>query len=146
MKINTILQEIIDRIEELQELVKEQQSPRFPQCYAVQELNYVNLSDGTTEEKLNRIIEQIVEYNINIIPTPKDSQVVRSAIVEEIGSNGLKLWHQIRALADNYDEKEQDIRYIYLMTRRGKNNINFGAIVNLYKAAIDKYNNSLNIE
>ena len=113
------------------------------ECNRPKELTYVNLSDGTVEDKLDRIITQILEYNINILPTPKDSQIVRSAIVEELGSDGIKRWHQIRALADSYDEKEQDVRYIYLMTRRGKNNINFGAIVNLYKAAIDKYNNSL---
>ena len=142
MKINTILKEIKDKIEELQVLVNEQpKQPQFPQCNIPQELTYVNLSDGTVEEKLNRIINQIVEYNINIIPTPKDSQIVRSAIVEELGSNGIKQWHQIRALADSYNEQEQNIRYIYLLTRKGKNNINFGAVINLYKAAIDNYNN-----
>lgn len=143
MKTNTILQEIREKIEELQVLLNEQQpkQPQFPQCNIPKELTYVNLSDGTVEEKLDRIITQILEYNINILPTPKDSQVVRSAIVEELGSNGIKQWHQIRALADSYDEQQQNIKYIYLLTRRGKNNINFGAIVNLYKAAIDNYNN-----
>lgn len=142
MKINTILKEIKDKIEELQVLVNEQaKQPQFPQCNIPKELTYVNLSDGTVEEKLDRIITQILEYNINILPTPKDSQVVRSAIVEELGCNGIKQWHQIRALADSYDEQQQNIKYIYLLTRRGKNNINFGAIVNLYKAAIDNYNN-----
>ena len=142
MKINTKLKDIKDKIEELQVLVNEQpKQPQFPQCNIPKELTYVNLSDGTVEEKLDRIITQILEYNINILPTPKDSQVVRSAIVEELGSNGIKQWHQIRALADSYDEQQQNIKYIYLLTRRGKNNINFGAIVNLYKAAIDNYNN-----
>ena len=85
MKINTILQELREKIEELQELV-DKQPQLFPPCNYIQELNYVNLSDGTTEDKLNRIINQIVGYKINIIPTPKDSQVVRSAIVKELGA------------------------------------------------------------
>ena len=79
MKINTILQELREKIEELQELVNKQPQ-QFPQCNYIKELNYVNLVDGTTEDKLKRIVQQIVEYNINIIPTPKDSQVVRSLL------------------------------------------------------------------
>ena len=146
MKINTILQELREKIEELQELVNKQQSQQFPPCNYIQELNYVNLEEGTVEDKLNRIINQIVEYNINIIPTPKDSQVVRSAIVNELGDKGINLWLQIRALKEDYDELLQTTRYLYLLIRREKIGINFGAIVNLYKAAIDKHNNSLNIK
>ena len=142
MKINTILQELREKIEELQELVNKQPQ-QFPQCNYIKELNYGNLSDGTTEDKLNRIINQIVGYKINIIPTPKDSQVVRSAIVKELGFNGINLWLQIRALKEDYDEQLQSTRYLYLLLRKEKIDINFGAIVNLYKAAIDKYNNSL---
>ena len=142
MKINTILQDLREKIEELQELV-DKQPQLFPPCNYIQELNYVNLSDGTTEDKLNRIINQIVGYKINIIPTPKDSQVVRSAIVKELGFNGINLWLQIRALKEDYDEQLQSTRYLYLLLRKEKIDINFGAIVNLYKAAIDKYNNSL---
>jgi hypothetical protein len=55
-------------------------------------------------------------------------------------------WLSIRALKEDYDELLQTTRYLYLLIRRDKIDINFGAIVNLYKAAIDKYNNSLNIE
>ena len=145
MKINTILQELREKIEELQELVNKQPQ-QFPQCNYIKELNYVNLVDGTTEDKLKRIVQQIVEYNINIIPTPKDSQIVRSAIVKELGDKGMNLWLQIRAIKGDYDELLQTTRYLYLLIRREKIDINFGAIVNLYKAAIDKYNNSLNIE
>jgi hypothetical protein len=144
MKINTILQELREKIEELQELVDKPQPQQFPPCNYIQELNYVNLADGTTEDKLNRIISQIVEYKINIIPTSKDCQVVRSAIVKELGFNGINLWLQIRALKEDYDEQLQSTRYLYLLLRKEKIDINFGAIVNLYKAAIDKYNNSLN--
>ena len=143
MKINTILQELREKIEELQELVNKQPQ-QFPQCNYIKELNYVNLADGTTEDKLKRIVQQIVEYNINIIPTPKDSQIVRSAIVKELGDKGMNLWLQIRAIKGDYDELLQTTRYLYLLIRREKIDINFGAIVNLYKAAVDKYNNSLN--
>ena len=143
MKINTILQELREKIEELQELVNKQPQ-QYPQCNYIKELNYVNLADGTTEDKLKRIVQQIVEYNINIIPTPKDSQIVRSAIVKELGDKGMNLWLQIRAIKGDYDELLQTTRYLYLLIRREKIDINFGAIVNLYKAAIDKYNNSLN--
>ena len=143
MKINTILQELREKIEELQELVNKQPQ-QFPQCNYIKELNYVNLADGTTEDKLKRIVQQIVEYNINIIPTPKDSQIVRSAIVKELGDKGMNLWLQIRAIKGDYDELLQTTRYLYLLIRREKIDINFGAIVNLYKAAFDKYNNSLN--
>ena len=143
MKINTILQELREKIEELQELVNKQPQ-QFQQCNYIKELNYVNLVDGTTEDKLKRIVQQIVEYNINIIPTPKDSQIVRSAIVKELGDKGMNLWLQIRAIKGDYDELLQTTRYLYLLIRREKIDINFGAIVNLYKAAVDKYNNSLN--
>lgn len=143
MKINTILQELREKIEELQELVNKQPQ-QFPQCNYIKELNYVNLADGTSEDKLNRIVQQIVEYNINIIPTAKDSQIVRSGIVKELGDKGMNQWLSIRALKEDYDELLQTTRYLYLLIRREKIDINFGAIVNLYKAAIDKYNNSLN--
>ena len=56
----------------------------------------------------------------------------------------MNLWLQIRAIKGDYDELLQTTRYLYLLIRREKIDINFGAIVNLYKAAIDKYNNSLN--
>ena len=143
MKINTILQELREKIEELQELANKQPQ-QFPQCNYIKELNYVNLADGTTEDKLNRIVQQIVKHKINIIPTAKDSQVVRSAIVKELGDKGMNQWLSIRALKEDYDELLQTTRYLYLLIRREKIDINFGAIVNLYKAAIDKYNNSLN--
>ena len=143
MKINTILQKLRENIEELQEFINKQPQ-QFPPCNYIQELNYVNLTDGTTEDKLNRIVQQIVEHKINIIPTAKDSQIVRSGIVKELGDKGMNQWLSIRALKEDYDELLQTTRYLYLLIRRDKIDINFGAIVNLYKAAIDKYNNSLN--
>ena len=146
MKINAILQELREKIEELQELVNEKHPQQFPKCNYVPLLNYVNLSDGTIEDKLNRIVQQIVEYNINIIPTPKDSQIVRSVIAKELGIRGMNLWCQIRALKEDYDDSLQSSRFLYLTLRREKIDLNFGAVVNLYKAAIDKYNNSLNTQ
>lgn len=131
-----ILQELKKKIEELQELITRLEQP--------QPLSYVNLSDGNNEEKMFRITEQIAQHHINILPTPKDSQLVRCAIVNELGDKGLKYWHIIRAKADGYDEAEQTKRYVYLMSRRNTIKLNFGIVINRYKAAIDLYNNNLN--
>ena len=60
MKINTTLQELREKIEEFQELINKQPQ-QFPPCNYTKGLNYVNLADGTTEDKLNRIVQQIVE-------------------------------------------------------------------------------------
>ena len=133
-----ILQDVKRKIEELQELIK-----RLEQSQQ-QKLKYVNLSEGNNEDKLDRITEQITQYDINIIPTSKDSQLIRCAIVNELGDRGLKYWHIIRARADGYDEAEQTKRYVYLMSRKASINLNFGVIINRYKAAIDLYNNNLN--
>ena len=126
------LQELITRLEQ-------------PQQTEEKKLDYVNLSEGNNEDKLNRITEQITQYDINIIPTSKDSQLIRCAIVNELGDRGLKYWHIIRARADGYDEAEQTKRYVYLLSRKDKISINFGTVVNRYKDAIDKYNRELNI-
>ncbi len=131
-----ILQELKKKIEELQELITRLEQP--------QPLSYVNLSDGNNEERMFRITEQIAQHHINILPTPKDSQLVRCAIVNELGDKGLKYWHIIRAKADGYDEAEQTKRYVYLMSRRDTIKLNFGIVINRYKAAIDLYNNNLN--
>lgn len=138
MSIN-ILQDIKRKIEELQELVTRLEQPQQMR------LDYVNLSEGNNEDKLARIAEQINKYNINILSTSKDSQLVRCAIVYELGDKGLKYWHIIRAKANNYDKTEQTNRYLYLLSRQNKININFGTVVNRYKDAIDKYNRELNI-
>ncbi len=134
-----ILQDVKRKIEELQELIVKLEQPQQAK------LDYVNLSKGDNEDKLSRITEQITQYHINILSTPSDSQLVRCAIVNEIGDKGLKYWHIIRSMAENYDEAEQTKRYVYLLSRKDKININFGTVVNRYKDAIDKYNRSLNI-
>ena len=134
-----ILQDVKRKIEELQELIKRLEQPHQTK------LDYVDLSEGGNEDKLARITEQIAQYDINIIPTSKDSQLIRCAIVNELGDRGLKYWHIIRARADGYDEAEQTKRYVYLLSRKDKISINFGTVVNRYKDAIDKYNRELNI-
>ena len=58
----------------------------------------------------------------------------------------MKYWHVIRSMADNYDEADQTKKYVYLMSRKDTIRINFGVIVNRYKAAIDKYNRNINID
>lgn len=135
-----IIKEIKRKIDELQEIIT-----RLEQPQQAKNLDYVNFSEGSNEDKLNRITEQITQYDINIIPTSKDSQLIRCAIVNELGDKGLKYWHIIRAKADGYDEAEQTKRYVYLLSRKDKISINFGTIVNRYKDAIDKYNRELNI-
>lgn len=96
-----ILQDVKRKIEELQELIVKLEQPQQAK------LDYVNLSKGDNEDKLSRITEQITQYHINILSTPSDSQLVRCAIVNEIGDKGLKYWHIIRSMAENYDEAEQ---------------------------------------
>ena len=138
MNIN-ILQDIKRKIQDLQDLIEELGQPQ-----QTEKLDYVNLSEGTNEEKLARITEQITQYHINILPTSKDSQLVRCAIVNELGDKGIKFWHIIRSMADNYDGGEQTERDGCLLSRKDKININFGTVVNRYKDAIDLYNKNLN--
>lgn len=139
MNIN-ILQDVKRKIEELQELIKRLEQPHQTK------LDYVDLSEGGNEDKLARITEQIAQYDINILPTSKDSQLVRCAIVNELADRGMKYWHVIRSMADNYDEADQTKKYVYLMSRKDTIRLNFGVIVNRYKAAIDKYNRDINID
>lgn len=136
-----IIKEIKRKVEELQELIVRLEQPQHTEK---EKLDYINLSEGSNEDKLNRITEQITQYDINIILTSKDSQLIRCAIVNELGDKGLKYWHIIRAKADGYDEAEQTKRYVYLMSRKDTIKLNFGVIINRYKAAIDLYNKNLN--
>ena len=135
---NNITQELKKKIDELQRLIAKLEQPHQTK------LDYVNLSEGNNEDKLSRITEQITQYNINILSTSKDSQLVRCALAYELAERGLKYWHIIRAKADGYDEAEQTKKYVYLLSRKDKISINFGTVVNRYKDAIDKYNRDLN--
>lgn len=104
------------------------------------QLNYINLSNDSNEEKLKRIIEQLESYNINIMPTSKERQIIRAAIIAEFGEHGFAYWIRIRSMAENYDLQEQYIKYNNLLTQRHKNTMTFGAIVNRYRQAIDRFN------
>ena len=137
------IQEIKEKMQEIEELVNVKLFGLLPPCYIANEIQYVDLYKGTSEEKLRRIVEQIVQHKINIINNQKDSALIRCAIINETGENGLKLWLKIRSLADNYNEEVQVRKYQYLLSRREKININFGVIVNRYKLAIDTYNQLL---
>lgn len=136
-----ILQDVKRKIEELQELIVKLEQPQQTE---EKKLGYINLSEGSNEDKLDRITEQIAKYKINILSTPKDSQLVRCALVSELREKGLRYWYIIRSMADNYDEAEQTKRYVYLMSRKDSIKLNFGVIINRYKAAIDLYNKNLN--
>ena len=100
----------------------------------------VDLSNGTNEDKMQRIVEQIKEFNINIIPTAEDSNYVRSALVAELGKNGLKHWLTIRKFREDYDENQQIKRYNNMLKYKDNNTMTFGTIVNRYRQAIDLYN------
>lgn len=108
-----------------------------------QHQEYVDLSNGSEIEKLERICSHVERLQLNMIPTPKDSQIVRSAIVSTIGDKGLNLWLRIRKFRDNYDENQQMSSFLYLLSRKDSIPLNFGCIVNRYKAAINKYNESI---
>lgn len=80
-----IIKEIKRKVEELQELIVRLEQPQHTEK---EKLDYINLSEGSNEDKLNRITEQITQYDINIILTSKDSQLIRCAIVNELGDRG----------------------------------------------------------
>ena len=60
---------------------------------------------------MKRIAEQIEEHSINMLATPKDSNIVRSALVAELGEDGLKYWLIIRKFREDFNEKQQEMRY-----------------------------------
>ena len=130
------------KIDELEERILEMESnKRFPPCIAPMHLlQYVDLSNGTNKDKMKRIVEQIQEYSINMLATPKDSNIVRSAMVAELGADGLQFWLIIRKFREDYDEQKQIKKYTNLLKYTENNCMNFGAVINRYKQAIDLYN------
>ena len=140
MNIINLIEEIKEKVTELENLIKDNSSTSSNSF----KLQYVDLKNGTNEEKLRRIVEQIVEHNINILPTAEDSNIVRSAIVATLGESGCMLWTKIRSLREDYDLQLQLTKYVRLLKYRDKNTMTFGAIINRYKTAIDKYNSQLN--
>ena len=141
-----LINEIRKKLNELEERMLEMETnKKFPPCYApIQLLQYVDLSSGSNEDKMKRIVEQIQEHNINMLATPKDSNIVRSALAAELGENGLKYWLAIRKFREDFDENQQETRYKNLLKYSANNNMNFGAIINRYKQSIDLYNENNN--
>ena len=138
----SLINDLRKKIDELEERILETETKKmFPPCYApIELLQYVDLSNGTNEDKMKRIVEQIKEYKINMLPTSEDSNFVRSSLVAELGENGLEHWLSIRKFREDYDEKQQIKRYNNMLKYKDNNTMSFGTIVNRYRQAIDLYN------
>ena len=137
-----LINDIRKKLDELEERILETETKKmFPPCYApIELLQYVDLSNGTNEDKMKRIVEQIKEYKINMLPTSEDSNFVRSSLVAELGENGLEHWLSIRKFREDYDEKQQIKRYNNMLKYKDNNTMTFGTIINRYRQAIDLYN------
>lgn len=143
-KIFNLLTNIKSQIEEIEKLLSIEQSSMQEFCIPFIDLSPVDLTKGSIVEKTERMVNQITKYSINIIPTSKDSHLVRSALVAELGEVGLKYWLSIRKLRDDYDEASQVKKYSNLCKNRNKNTMTFGTIVNRYRDAINRYNEENN--
>ena len=137
-----LIYDIRKKLDELEEkLMKTESKKLFPSCFVpIKAIEYVDLSSGTVKDKTERIVEQLQQYSINMLPTSEDSQFVRSAIVAELGEDGLKYWLSIRKMKDDFDEQTQIKRYNNLLRQRGKNTMNVGTVINRYRQAINLYN------
>lgn len=137
-----LIYDIRKKLDELEEkLMKTESKKLFPSCFVpIKAIEYVDLSNGSNEDKMKRIVEQIQEYNINILATPKDSNIVRSALVAELGEKGLKYWLRIRKFREDFNEQKQIMRYNNALKYSANNYMNFGAVINRYKQAIDLFN------
>ena len=137
-----LINDIRQKLDELEKKLKEiEPKQMFPPCFVpIKTVEYVDLSSGSVKDKTERIVEQLQQYSINMLPTPEDSQFVRSAIVAELGEDGLKYWLSIRKLREDFDEQTQIKRYNNLLRQRGKNTMNFGTVINRYRQAINLYN------
>ncbi len=136
-----LINDIRKKLNELEERLMEIENNKiFPPCFAPMSISYVDLSNCTNETKMQRIVEQIEEYNINMLPTPQDSNIVRSALVAELGEKGLGYWLSIRKFREDYDENQQIKRYNNMLKYREYNTMTFGAVINRYRQAIDIFN------
>ena len=137
-----LIQEIKERLLKLEAMVASGSTQNVfkTECNVALQIEYVNLKDGSIEEKMERIVDQLTTYKINMLTDSHQSQVVRSSIVAELGEIGIKYWLKLRQLRENYDEEEQIKRYNSILKSRSKNTMTFGAIVNRYRIAIDLYN------
>ena len=138
----SLINDLRKKLNELEKRILEMESnKKFPPCFApMQLLQYVDLSNGSNEDKMKRIAEQIEEYSINMLATPKDSNIVRNALVAELGEDGLKYWLIIRKFREDFNEKQQEMRYKSQLKYIANNVMNFGAVINRYKQAIDLWN------
>lgn len=143
-----LITEIKEKIEKLEEMLIANEAKRSitTDCTAQLKLECVDLYNGTTEDKIERIIQQIQQYNINILPTANDSQLVRSAIIAEFGEIGQQYWIAIRRYREDFDEASQIKKYNYQLKSRAKNTMTFGTIVNRYRNAINLYNETNSIK
>lgn len=141
-----LINDIRQKLDELEKKLKEiEPKQMFPPCLVpFNTVEYVDLSSGSVKDKTERIVEQLQQYSINMLLTSEDSQFVRSAIVAELGEDGLRYWLSIRKLRKDFDEQTQIKRYKNLLRQRGKNTMNFGTVINRYRQAIDLYNENNN--
>ena len=142
----SLINDLRKKINELEQRILEMESSKkFPPCFALMEvLQYVDLSNGNNEDKMKRITEQLEQYSINMLATPTDSNIVRSALVAELGEKGLKYWLAIRKFREDFNEQKQIMRYNNALKYSANNYMNFGAVINRYKQAIDLYNENNN--
>lgn len=138
-----VINEIKDRLAILEKMVGESNASILTRTITPQNLEYVNLREGTNQDKLERIVEQIVTHKINMLSTPQISNYIRSAIVAELGEEGLEYWLKLRQFRENYEREAQISKYNYMLQHRSKNTMTFGAIINRYKEAINEYNKHL---
>lgn len=141
-KVIEMIREMKIKLDELERSIKNEHGvqQQLPLCYPNIEIGYVSLCNSSNKEKMERIIEQLREYNINMLTTANDSNIVRSAIVAEFGEEGLDYWLSIRKQRENFNEENQTEKYNYLVTKRSKNTMTFGAVINRYKQSIDLFN------
>ena len=138
----SLINDLRKKINELERRILEMESSKkFPPCFSPMEvLQYVDLSNGNNEDKMKRITEQLEQYSINMLATPTDSNIVRSALVAELGENGLQYWLRIRKFREDFNEKQQEMRYKSQLKYIANNVMNFGAVINRYKQSIDLWN------
>lgn len=138
----SLINDLRKKINELEEkILKMDSNKKFPPCFApIQFLQYVDMSSGSNVDKMERIVKQIEEYNINMLATSTDSNIVRSALVAELGKDGLQYWLRIRKFREDFNEQKQIMRYNNALKYSANNYMNFGAVINRYKQAIDLYN------
>ncbi len=138
-----VINEIKERLVILERMVSENSTSTATSNVTSQNLEYVDLREGTSRDKLERITEQIVAHKINMLPTPQVSNYIRSAIVAELGEEGLDYWLKLRQFREGYEQEVQTSKYNYALKYRSKNTMTFGAIINRYKEAINEYNKHL---